>query len=83
MILLGNRVIVKRLDANKMSSLVIVAEVESEHDEGEILSVGDEANTLLQKGKRVLYHKHVGHAIIFEGQQALVMPAQDVVAVEE
>jgi len=90
---LHDRVIVKRLDAEHVTSsgIVIPDNAGEKPDQGEVIAAGpgkrDEAGRLLpmdvKVGDRVLFGKYSGQTVKVEGEEFLVMREEDIMGVLE
>jgi chaperonin GroES len=90
---LGDRVIVKRMEAEtKTASGIIIPDAATEKpDQGEIVAVGngkmgDDGKLLpmnVKVGDRVLFGKYSGQAFKMDGQELLTMREDDIIGVIE
>ena len=88
---LHDRVIVKRLETERMtaSGIVLPDSAGVKPDQGEVLAVGpgkrDEAGKLIpmdvKVGDRVIFGKYAGQTVKFEGKEYLVMREEDIMGV--
>lgn len=88
---LHDRVIVKRLETERMtaSGIVLPDSAGEKPDQGEVLAVGpgkrDEAGKLIpmdvKVGNRVIFGKYAGQTVKFEGKEYLVMREEDIMGV--
>lgn len=90
---IGDRILVKRLDAEEMTAggIVIPDAAKEKPKEGEVLALGD--GPVLKSGERGEFQVKVGDRIIFtsyagtevkiEGEEYLIMSEDDVLAVVE
>ena len=88
---LHDRVIVKRLETERMtaSGIVLPDSTGEKPDQGEVLAVGpgkrDEAGKLIpmdvKVGDRVIFGKYAGQTVKFEGKEYLVMREEDIMGV--
>src|SRR5258708_13164119 len=87
---LHDRVIVKRVDQERKtaSGIVIPDNVAEKPDQGEVVAVGpgkkDDNGKLipvdLKVGDRILFGKYSGQTVKVEGDELLVIPAENVMA---
>ena len=90
---LGDKILVKRLDAEEVTKggIVLPDSAKEKPKEGRIVEVGpgkvldDGSRSALQvkKGDRVLFTSYAGTEIKVDGQEYLVMSEEDVLAVVE
>lgn len=90
---LYDRIIVRRTEAERAtaSGIVIPDSAGEKPDQGEVLAVGKgrllasgELHPLIVKpGDRVLFGKYAGQAVKIDGQDALVLREEDVIAIIE
>lgn len=90
---LQDRVIVKRLDQEtKTASGIVIPDAAAEKpDQGVILAVGpgkyDDKGALvpvgLKEGETILFGKYAGQSVKVQGEELLVMRAEDCMAVVE
>ena len=88
---LHDRVIVKRIDAERTtaSGIVIPDSAGEKPDQGEVLAVGpgkrdDNGKQValdVKVGDRVLFGKYAGQAVKVDGQEVLVMREEDIMGV--
>ena len=88
---LNDRVIVKRLETERMtaSGIVLPDSAGEKPDQGEVLAVGpgkrDEAGKLIpmdvKVGDRVIFGKYAGQTVKLEGREYLVMREEDIMGV--
>lgn len=88
---LHDRVIVKRLESERMtaSGIVIPDSAGEKPDQGEVLAVGpgkrDDAGKLIpmdvKVGDRIIFGKYAGQTVKFEGEEFLVMREEDIMGV--
>jgi len=88
---LHDRVIVKRLDQEtKTASGIVIPDAAAEKpDQGEVLAIGpgkrndkgDQISLDVKVGDRVLFGKYAGQTVKVDGQELLVMRAEDIMAV--
>lgn len=88
---LGDKVVVKRLDAESVSSggIVLPEAAQQPPNQGRVLSVGD--GLLLANGGRAAHQVHEGDRVLFscyagtevnvDGQQLLIMGEDDILAI--
>ncbi|MGE3182544.1 MAG: co-chaperone GroES [Phycisphaerae bacterium] len=90
---LGEKIIVKRLEASDMTAggIVLPESAKEKPKQGKVLSVGegrlldDGSRQALQikKGDRVLFSSYAGTEMKVEGEELLIMDESDVLAVLE
>ena len=88
---LHDRVIIKRLEAETTTSIVIPDSAGEKPDQGEVIAVGpgkrDEAGRVIaldvKVGDRVLFGKYSGQTVKVDGQELLVMREEDIMGVLE
>lgn len=90
---LHDRVIVKRLESERMTAagIVIPDSAGEKPDQGEVLAVGpgkrDDAGKIIpmdvKVGDRVLFGKYAGQTVKVEGEELLVMREEDIMGVLE
>ena len=90
---LGDRVIVKRLEAEEKtaSGIVLPGNTAEKPDQGEVLAVGpgkktDEGKLVamnVKVGDRVLFGKYSGQTVKVDGDELLVMREEDIMGVVE
>ena len=88
---LGDRIVVKRLDAQEKtkSGLVLPDSAREKPQEGKVIAVGtgrllDEGGVKpleIKSGDRVLYGKYSGTEVSLEGEEYLILREEDVLAV--
>jgi chaperonin GroES len=90
---LHDRVIVKRLESERMTAagIVIPDSAGEKPDQGEVLAVGpgkrDDSGKIIpmdvKVGDRVLFGKYAGQTVKVEGEELLVMREEDIMGVLE
>lgn len=90
---LHDRVIVKRLESERMTAagIVIPDSAGEKPDQGEVLAVGpgkrDDAGKIIpmdvKVGDRVLFGKYAGQTVKVDGEELLVMREEDIMGVLE
>ena len=90
---LHDRVIVKRLESERMTAagIVIPDSAGEKPDQGEVLAVGpgkrDDSGKIIpmdvKVGDRVLFGKYAGQTVKVDGQELLVMREEDIMGVLE
>jgi len=88
---LGDRIVVKRLEAEEKTSggIVIPDSAKEKPIEGKIVAVGPgrvlesgkRAEMQVSKGDRVLFTSYAGTEVKIEGEEYLVMSEEDILAV--
>lgn len=81
---LGERVLVKRCEAEEKtaSGIIIPTQAMEKPQMAEIVAVGKEVKDV-KKGDRVLLKKYGGNEIKYEGEEYLILEAEDLLAVVE
>lgn len=90
---LGEKIIVKRLEASDMTSggIVLPESAKEKPKQGKVLSVGDgrllddgtRQALQIKKNDRVLFSSYAGTEMKVEGEELLIMDESDVLAVLE
>ncbi|NOZ21232.1 MAG: co-chaperone GroES [Planctomycetes bacterium] len=88
---LGDRALVKRLKAEEKTAggIVLPDTAKEKPQEGEIVALGEgklldsgERSTFqVKKGDKVLFASYAGTEIKIEGEQYLIMPEEDILAI--
>ena len=83
---LGDRVLVQPTAAEEvtMSGIIIPDSAKEKPLRGKVLAAGNgtkDEEMLLKEGDEVLYGKHAGTELEFEGEKSLIMRQSDVLAV--
>ena len=88
---LGDKVIVKRLDAEERSAGgIILPDVAKEKpQQGRVLSVGDgarlpngdRAGPQVSEGDKVLFNEYGGSEVVIDGEELLIIAEHDILAV--
>ncbi len=88
---LGDKVVVKRLEADQITAggIVLPDAAQTKSQQGKVLSVGD-GRTLadgrrvahqVAEGDRVLFDRYAGAELTVDGQQLLIMSENEILAV--
>lgn len=90
---LGDKIVVKRLDAEEQTAggIVLPSSAQEKPHEGKVLSVGEgrltkdgsRAELQVSEGDRVLFTSYAGTEINIDGKDFLIMKEDDVLAVME
>ena len=90
---LGDKIVVKRLDAQEVTAggIVLPETAKEKPKEGKIISVGpgkvldsgERSKVQLKKGDRVLFTSYAGTEVEVDGEEYLIMSEDDVLAVVE
>lgn len=89
---LGDRVVIKRLEAEEMtkSGIVLPGASKEKPQEAEVVAVGPggfvdgkEVKMELKVGDKVLFSKYSGNEIKFEGTEYIILRQDDILAVIE
>jgi chaperonin GroES len=88
---LGDKVVVKRLDAEETTAggIVLPDSAREKPQEGRVLSVGDgkllpdgvRASHQVKEGDRVLFSSYAGTDIVVDDEELLIMSEDDILAV--
>jgi chaperonin GroES len=87
---LGDRVVIKRIEAEETtkSGIVLPGASKEKPQEAEIIAVGPggvidgkEIKMEVSVGERVLFSKYSGNEIKFEGQELIILKQSDILAV--
>ena len=88
---LGDRILVKRLEAEEKTAggIVLPESAKEKPKEGKIVSLGDgklldsgdRAKFSVKKNDRVLFSSYAGTEVKFEGDEYLIMREEDILAV--
>jgi len=90
---LGDKIVVKRMDAEEQTAggIVLPSAAQEKPQEGKVLSVGEgrlnkdgsRAEQQVSEGDRVIFTSYAGTAIEVDGKEFLIMSEDDVLAVME
>ncbi|MBR3297547.1 MAG: co-chaperone GroES [Firmicutes bacterium] len=85
---LGDRVLVKRLDAEEktQSGIILPGSAQEKPQMAEVIAVGpgtDEVKMEVKAGDRVIFSKYGGNEIKMDGEEFLLLSQRDVLAVVE
>jgi len=90
---LGDKVVVKRLDAEQTTAggIVLPDGAQAKPQQGKVLSVGDgralaDGSRIahqVSEGDRVLFDRYAGSELTVDGQQLLIMAESEILAVLE
>ena len=88
---LGDKILVKRLDAEEVTAggIVLPDSAKEKPKEGEVVAVGNgklledgqRGEPQVQKGDRILFTSYAGTEVKVDGEEYLVMPEEDILAV--
>ena len=88
---LGDKILVKRLDAEEVTAggIVLPDSAKEKPKEGEVIAVGNgklledgqRGEPQVKKGDRVLFTSYAGTEVKVDGEEYLVMPEEDILAV--
>jgi len=88
---LGDKVVVKRLETESVSSggIVLPEAAQQRPNQGRVLSVGDglllangtRASHQVHEGDRVLFSRYAGAEVNVDGQELLIMSEDDILAI--
>ena len=88
---LGDRIIVKRLEAEEKTAggIVLPDTAKEKPREGKVTSVGpgktldsgEKGKMQVKKGDRVLFTSYAGTEVDMDGEEYLIMPEEDVLAI--
>ena len=87
---LGEKVVVKRLDAEEITAggIVLPDTAQEKPQQGRVLSVGDgrllvngtRAKHQVSEGDRVLFSRHSGTDVVVDGEELLIMDEAEILA---
>ncbi len=85
---LGDRVLVKRLDAEEktQSGIILPGSAQEKPQMAEVIAVGpgtEEVKMEVKAGDRVIFSKYGGNEIKMDGEEFLLLSQRDVLAVVE
>lgn len=89
---LGDRVVIKRLEAEEKtkSGIVLTSASKEKPQEAEVIAVGSglvvdgkEIKMEVKVGDKVLFSKYAGNEIKHEGQEYIILKQEDILAVIE
>lgn len=89
---LGDRVLIKRLEAEEKtkSGIVLTSASKEKPQEAEVIAVGSglvvdgkEIKMEVKAGDRILFSKYAGNEIKHEGQEYIILKQEDILAVIE
>jgi chaperonin GroES len=88
---LGDKVVVKRLEAEEVTAggIVLPDSAQEKPQQGRVLSVGDgrllkdgsRAAHQVSEGDRVLFSTYAGTEVVVEDQELLIMSEEDILAI--
>lgn len=88
---LGDRIVVKRIEASNKTAggIVLPDSAKEKPKEGKVVSVGDgkvldsgkRSDMCLKKGDKVLFTSYAGTEVSLDGEELLIMSENDVLAV--
>ncbi len=88
---LGDRIVVKRLEAEGKSAggIVLPDTAKEKPREGKVIGVGpgkmldsgEKGKMQLKKGDRILFTSYAGTEVTMDGEEYLIMPEEDVLAI--
>lgn len=88
---LGDRILVKRLEAEEKTAggIVLPDTAKEKPREGKVISVGpgkmldsgEKGKMQLKKGDRILFTSYAGTEVDIDGEEHLIMPEEDVLAI--
>jgi chaperonin GroES len=88
---LGDKVVVKRLEAEEMTAggIVLPDSAKAKPQQGRVLSVGDgrllpdgeRASHQVQEGDRVLFTSYAGTDVLVDDEELLIMSEDDILAI--
>ncbi len=88
---LGDRILVKRLEAEGKTAggIVLPDTAKEKPKEGKVVSVGsgktldsgEKGKMQMNKGDRILFASYAGTEITIDGEEYLIMPEEDVLAI--
>jgi len=88
---LGDKIVVKRLEADQVTAggIVLPDGAQAKSQQGRVLSVGDgrtladgrRAPHQVAEGDRVVFDRYAGTELTVDGQQLLIMPESEILAI--
>jgi chaperonin GroES len=80
---IGNRILVKLVEQHERSQggIYIPDTAKDKPQTGEVVAVGDGEEVKVSVGQRVLFAKFAGTEVKIDGQEHLLLPTDDVLAV--
>ena len=88
---LGDRILVKRLEAEEKTAggIVLPDTAKEKPREGKVISVGpgktldsgEKGKIQVKKGDRILFTSYAGTEVDIDGEEYLIMPEEDVLAI--
>lgn len=81
---LGNRVLVQQIEEEEKGGIVLPEDVETDRDfiKAEVIEVGtDEEKIKVEKGDRVLIDGFAGKKLEIDGNEYLIVKANDILAI--
>lgn len=88
---LGENVVIKRLEAEQVTAggIVLPDAAQAKPQQGRVLSVGDghqladgsRAKHQVAEGDRVLFTSYAGNEVAVDGEELLIMPEGDILAI--
>lgn len=85
---LGDRVVIKRLEAEETtkSGIILTGNAKEKPQEAEVVAVGpgtDKVKMEVQKGDKVLFSKYAGTEVKVDGQEYMILKQEDILAIVE
>ena len=89
---LGDRVVLKQLEAEEKtkSGIILAAQSQEKPQEAEVIKVGlrgmidgKEVTMQVKKGQKVIYSKYAGTEVKLDGQEYIIVKQNDILAVVE
>lgn len=85
---LGDRVVIKRLEAEETtkSGIILTGNAKEKPQEAEVVAVGpgtDKVKMEVQKGDKVLFSKYAGTEVKVDGQEYIILKQEDILAIVE
>lgn len=80
---LGNGIIIETIDQEKISEggIIIPDTAENKIQKGKVMSIGDDADILVQVGDIVLFEKYIGLPMPINGKDYLIMAESNILAI--
>ncbi|HID95390.1 MAG TPA: co-chaperone GroES [Candidatus Latescibacteria bacterium] len=82
---LGDRVLVKPIEESEevKGGIIIPDTAKDKPQEGEVRAVGTDEDLTVKVGDTVIYGKYAGTEVRIDGEDLLIMPEDDILAVVE
>jgi chaperonin GroES len=83
---LGDRVLLKteKEEEKTQGGLFIPETAQEKTQSGEVVAVGDDKEAIkVKNGDKVMYDKYAGTSVKFDGEEHLIVKAEDIIAIVE